>query len=166
MKDLLKLAKIRDVRWPEYGTQYSAGIDFFIPEDLGLNLYIAPGDDILIPSGIKANIPEGYALIAKNKSGIATSFGAMRRAGKEPKDTQPLSSLIIGASVIDSDYQGEIHIHLINTGKTEVILKPGMKIAQFIMVPVMHPILERVEPENLYNFKTERGDGGFGSTNK
>ena len=162
----LKFTKIRDVRTPEYGTPGSAGIDFFIPNDCSSNIYIPPRTDVLIPSGIKAKVPDGYTLIAKNKSGIATSFGAMRRAGKEPKKTQPLASIIVGACVIDSDYQGEIHIHLINVGNTEVILEPGMKIVQFILVPIEQARLIEVPEAKLFSEITERGTGGFGSTNK
>lgn len=162
----IKFSKVRNVRTPEYGTPGSAGIDFFIPEDCSSNIYIPPHTDVLIPSGIKAKVPNDYALIAKNKSGIATSFGAMRRAGKEPKKTQPLASIIAGACVVDSDYQGEIHIHLINVGTTEVILEPGMKVIQFILVPIKQARLIEVPESKLFSEITERGTGAFGSTNK
>lgn len=161
----LRITKIRKVRTPEYGTEGSAGIDFFIPEDLGFNLYLGKDSDLLIPSGIKVDIPDGYALIFKNKSGIATSFGAMQRAGKTPKPTQPLSSLIVGACVVDSDYQGEVHIHLINTGTCEARLYPGMKIAQALLVPVEHAKIIEVQEPDLFSEVSERGDGAFGSTN-
>lgn len=162
----IKFSKVRNVHTPEYGTIGSAGIDFFIPEDLGFNLYLGKDSDLLIPSGIKADIPQGYALIFMNKSGIATSFGAMQRAGKTPKPTQPLSSIIVGACVIDSDYQGEIHIHLINAGTCEVRLYPGMKIAQALLVPIEHAKIIEVQESDLFSEVSERGDGAFGSTNK
>ena len=162
----LRITKIRKVRTPEYGTSSSAGIDFFVPEDLQRNLYIGPKSDILIPSGIKADIPDGYMLVFKNKSGIATSQGAMLCAGKKPKATQPVSSLIIGACVVDSDYQGEMHIHLINVGCQEVHIKPGMKIAQAVLVPVEHANIIEVLEEDLFSEVSERGEGAFGSTNK
>ena len=162
----LRITKIRKVRTPEYSTQGSAGIDFFIPEDLGYNIYVGSKSDILIPSGIKADIPDGYMLVFKNKSGIATSQSAMLRAGKKPKATQPISSLIVGACVVDSDYQGEMHIHLINAGQQEVCLKPGMKIAQAILVPVEHAKIIEVQEPDLFSEVSERGDGAFGSTNK
>lgn len=162
----LKISKIRDVRTPEYGTPGSAGIDFFIPNDLEQNLYLAPQSDILIPSGIKVALPEDKMLVFKNKSGIATSYGAMMRAGKEPKPTQPLASLIIGACVIDSDYQGEVHIHIINTGNCEVRLLPGMKIAQAIVMDAPQYSLCVVPEHELFDGVSARGDGAFGSTNK
>ena len=68
----LKLAKVRSVKTPVRGTEGSAGIDFFVPEDYPENLCtIEPGERYFIPSGIKANVPPGYALIAMNKSGIS-----------------------------------------------------------------------------------------------
>lgn len=162
----IKFSKVRNVRTPEYSTPGSAGIDFFIPEDLGPNICVAPGEDVLIPSGIKVNLPKDIALIAKNKSGVATSFNALCRAGKKPKATSLISSLIVGACVVDCDYQGEIHLHFINIGKSKVILHPGMKAVQFLPCYVPQYELTEVSADTLYNSTTQRGDGAFGSTNK
>ena len=63
--------------------------------------------------------------------------------------------------VIDSDYRGDIHAHLINTGTEPVKLEPGMKIVQFILQPYVKP--EIVELDHMPG-DTERGAGGFGST--
>ena len=93
----MKIAKVRNVKTPTRGTVGSAGIDFYIPNDYPANLCtVNPGERFFIPSGIKANVPEGYALIAMNKSGVALK-----------------KSLMVGACVVDSDYQGEIHLHLV-----------------------------------------------------
>ena len=73
------------------------------------------------------------------------------------------SSVIVGAKLIDADYHGEIHIHLINTGKEPIIVKAGRKIAQFILVPVFYDIMQEVTKEELRNPQTER-IGGFSST--
>ena len=101
------LAKIRNVITPTRGTTGSAGIDFYVPDDYPSALAkIDPGDRFFIPSGIKANVPEGYALIAMNKSGVALKKG-----------------LMVGACVVDSDYQGEIHLHLVNTSYKAVTIK-------------------------------------------
>lgn len=161
----MKIAKVRDVKTPTRGTSKSAGLDFYIPNDY-FEARLNPGMDILIPSGIKADIPEGYMLIAENKSGVATSSIAMLAAGKVVKPGSFSSSLIVGAKVCDEDYQGEIHIHVINVGSEHVILKPGMKIAQFILVPVKYEDVEVVSENELFEDTTERGDGGFGSTGK
>lgn len=158
----MRFAKTRNVKTPERGTPGSAGIDFFIPEDFS-PLLLYPNCDVLIPSGIKVEIPEGYMLIGADKSGIASSELAKRRAGMNYKKGTR-TSLIVGAKIIDEDYQGEIHIHIINVGIEAVRLEAGMKIAQFILVPVRYESLEEVPEKELFSKATERGTGGFGST--
>lgn len=144
----MKLAKIRNVKTPTRGTNGSAGIDFFVPDDYPNNLCtIPPGDRFFIPSGIKANVPEGYALIAMNKSGVALKKG-----------------LMVGACVVDSDYQGEIHLHLVNTSSKSVTIEPGDKLTQFLLIPVNHCGVEMVNEGDLFSEETSRGSGGFGST--
>lgn len=140
----MKIQRIRDVKLPTRGTKGSAGIDFYIPEDFQ-PIILAKGDFVLIPSGIRARVPEGYALIMDNKSGVATKMG-----------------LIVGADVIDSDYDGEIHLHLIKATHGTVRLEPGMKIVQGLLTPISHEDVEEVD--QLPEIETERGTGGFGST--
>lgn len=160
----MKYAKTRDVTSPNRGTELSAGIDFYVPNDWnwGWERIVRPGERILIPSGIKVNVPAGHALIAFNKSGVATKTG-----------------LIIGACVVDEDYQGEIHLSLINTNTDRdvfaegsyvkldgnVVIKPGEKLAQFILLPVNYAIPEEINADELYVTTSGRGEGGFGSTN-
>ena len=161
----MKIAKVRDVKTPERGTEKSAGIDFFVPNDFN-TIILGPGRDLLIPSGIKAAVPEGFMLMAAEKSGVVTSKNATIVAGRTPKPTAYDSIIILGAKIVDEDYQGEIHIHLINVGDAPVIIKPGTKIAQFILVPVSYDNIEVVPEEQLFSKITKRGDGGFGSTDK
>lgn len=161
----MKISKVRDVRTPERGTEKSAGIDFFVPYDF-VETVLSPGLDLLIPSGIKANIPEGYMLMAAEKSGVVTTKQAAERIGRTPKKDAFVSVIILGAKIVDEDYQGEIHIHLVNIGDTYVIIKPGMKIAQFILVPVLYDNIVEVPINELFAEKSQRGDGGFGSTDK
>jgi len=141
----MKIAKIKDVKTPSRGTPKSAGVDFYVPNDF-ITTTLFPGESIKIPSGIKVSIPEDYVMIAFNKSGIA------------------LSGLSVGACVIDEDYQGEIHIHLINHTNHKVEITPGKKITQFILLPVLYNNIEIVDEKDLFDKKTYRGDGGFGST--
>lgn len=159
----MKYAKVRDVKSPVRGTEKSAGIDFFIPSDFGKKI-VRPGEDILIPSGIKAELPEGYMLIAAEKSGVVTSKQACENIGRKPKAKAFSSIVIIGAKIVDEDYQGEIHIHLINVGNSAVTLVSDMKIAQFILVPVSYEELEECLEEELFEEVSDRGEGGFGST--
>jgi dUTP pyrophosphatase len=144
----MKFIKTRPVKDPNRGTKSSAGIDFYIPYDYP-DTNIEPGKSVLIPSGIKANIPSNHVLIAYNKSGVATK-----------------KNLQVGASVVDEDYQGEIHIHLTNIGTETTQVSAGDKIIQFLLLPIVYEDLELVDTiEELYdNQVTERGEGGFGST--
>lgn len=159
----MKFLKVRDVKSPKRGTSKSAGIDFFIPNDLSFSIVIRPHCDFLIPSGIRAAIPENYMLMAANKSGVVTTATSMKRLGKEPKQGALDSIVILGASIIDEDYQGEIGIHLVNVGNKEVYLEPGTKIAQFILVPVSYDTLQEVKTEEeLFNGVSARGERGFG----
>ena len=142
----MKFSKVRDVKSPSRGTALSAGIDFFVPNDF-IEMTVLPNQRTLIPSGIKVSLPDGYALIAFNKSGVASKTG-----------------MIVGACVVDEDYQGEIHLNMINTSDIGQLIRPGDKLTQFILVPVNYAEPQEVNMDNLYREVTERGEGGFGST--
>lgn len=146
-RNTIKVARVGDVKLPTRGTSGSAGLDFYVPNSGYTVEPINPGQKAFIPSGIKANVPEGYALIAFNKSGVALK-----------KD------LLVGACVVDSDYQGEIHIHVVNVGTKTQTIVPGEKLVQFLLVPVSHDEIEEVSEAELFSSNTERGSGGFGST--
>jgi dUTP pyrophosphatase len=158
----MKFTKVRNVKSPVRGTSKSAGIDFFVPTDLPFAIRVQPHSDFLIPSGIKMNIPEGFMLMAADKSGVVTSTTSIKRVGMVPKEGAFDSVIIIGAKIVDEDYQGEIGIHVINCSDTEVIIEPNTKIAQFILVPVSYEELEEVDEKNLFNEVSERGNRGFG----
>ena len=132
----MKITKIKDVKTPTRANTTDAGVDFFIPNDYTGKTDLPPGESCFIPSGIKVNVPEGYALIAFNKSGVATKKG-----------------LHVGACVVDCGYQGELHINLTN-----------VKIVQFVLLPLGDPAIELVEENNLYESVSTRGEGGFGSS--
>ncbi len=140
----MKVQKLRNVKTPSRGTSASAGIDFYVPEDFETTT-LKPGQSVLIPSGIRVQIPRGYALIAFNKSGVAVKQG-----------------LSVGADLVDEDYEGEVHLHLINTSDKEQVIATGQKIVQFALVPVSYFDVEEVDEMPSRN--TERGAGGFGST--
>lgn len=163
----MKIAKVRNVRTPDRGTNKSAGLDFYIPEDFDTKM-LFPHTDVLIPSGIVAKIPEGFMLMGADKSGVVVSEEGYARTKLEPRRRRPFPSpLIIGAKIIDEDYQGEIHIHVINVGNNCITLAPGMKIAQFILVPVSYEGVEVVDSrDELFPEESDRGASGFGSTNK
>ncbi len=179
---MIKFLKTRDVKSPSRANKYDAGIDFYVPEftfeflkDLRAKnpdlddthitkqgVYLNAGQRVLIPSGIYCQMAiPGRALIAANKSGVATKTG-----------------LIFGAQVVDYEYQGEIHISLIYTGTGTCEILPGMKAIQFIETPIYNSniiVLEEgktlddsilISKESFYQKATTRGDDGFGSTDK
>lgn len=164
-----------DVKAPERDLG-NAGVDFYIPKPtstfvkafneknaaanaiLDVNeigepiIKIMPHGRANIPSGVRSFIPSNVALEAQNKSGIATKHG-----------------LVYGASVVDANYQGIIHISLINTTGKIVELPLGMKAVQFL------PRVIDISPVKVYNnisldefyegFEfSNRGEGAFGST--
>lgn len=170
----INFVKVRDVKSPARASGSDAGLDLFVPEvdvdfahkimaishkvwpnlkptdhNTVVGLTIKPGGRILIPSGVHFRTPEGTALIAFNKSGIATKLG-----------------LAAGAQVCDASYQGELHISLINTSHNDVEIIPGQKIIQFLLVPIHHSMPKEIDNlKDLYSdHKSDRGDGGFGST--
>ena len=113
-------------------------------------ILIAPHNRILVPSGIKVWIEDkSSALIATNKSGIATKKG-----------------LVVGATTIDSDYTGEMHLSVINTTDDYISVVCGEKLIQFIHTPVILSTMEEVDNETYDSISTDtdRGAGGFGST--
>ena len=168
----IKFLKIRDVKSPVRGTAEAAGIDFFVPnynekfeadfreknpnlvvefsmDNTKMTIVLSSGERALIPSGIKTWMTPGTALIAANKSGVASKKG-----------------LIFGAQVVDSDYAGEVHISVINTSNDVVRIDTGEKLIQFIHTPVLLTPPEEVD-EYMFNAlhdKSQRGTGGFGST--
>lgn len=143
----MRISKIKDVKTPARGNANDAGIDFFVPNDFE-EAIVQPHSHIRIGSGIRAEVPEGYALIAFNKSGVA------------------LSGLIMGACVIDEGYQGEINLHLFNPTDEPVTVKPGQKLVQFILIPMFYDSVEEVADSELHTVESTRGDGAFGSTGK
>lgn len=141
----MKISKVRDVKTPSRGTEFSAGIDFYVPNDVE-EITLNYSDSARIPSGIKVNVPKGFVLIAFNKSGVA------------------LSGLQVGACVVDEDYQGEISLHVFNFSNAPVTISPGKKLMQFILLPADYSAVEVVEIADLYESTSQRGEGGFGST--
>ncbi len=144
--ELLSFYKLRKVKSPCRAHWQDAGIDFFVPDDFPTHITVYPQERICIPSGIRVRVPFGYALIAFNKSGVATKLG--------------LDKL---AEVVDCGYEGEIHISVVNTSKNPVHIYPGQKLIQFILVQIgTHIPCETIEDLRVH--KSERGVGGFGST--
>jgi len=127
------------------------------PSDAGLDVYahiedpvtIEPGGSVLIKTGLRFGVPHGYMLQVMNRSSVAAK-----------------RSLVVGAHVIDSGYNGEVFINLHNIGTKSQTVYYGDKIAQLVMVPVVTFRPQLVESE-LYRQPitiSDRGDGALGST--
>ena len=150
----LKVVKVReDARLPTRAYQTDAGMDlYYCPNGERARLVHAEGlaigarESVLIPTGLKVDVPYGHMLEIKNKSGIAFK-----------------RQLVVGACVVDPGYTGEVYVNLHNIGLKTQYLKPGDKIAQAVLLPVFHCNIEEVSEEAFVE-KSQRGQGGFGST--
>lgn len=128
---------------PVYMTDGAAGAD--IKAYLQEPITISPGESALIPTGIKMAIPEGFEVQIRPRSGLAIKNQV---------------TVLNTPGTIDADYRGEIKIILINHGKSDFMINPGMRIAQLILAPVMRVHFSVVSDLTT----TARGSGGFGHT--
>jgi dUTP pyrophosphatase len=144
----LKVFKIREnAKLPVRAHTTDAGADiFYCPEDKE-SMFIYEGESELIPTGLKIGVPEGYMLEIKNKSGVAFK-----------------RSLVVGACVVDSGYDGEVFVNLHNIGGVRQTILPGEKVAQAVLVPIVGAEFEETSEDDLYGSETTRGSGALGST--
>ena len=157
---IIEYSRVReDVKPPERANPSDAGLDlYFNPQPNGFlpsanldSVEIKPGESALLSTGYRFGVPHGYMLEIKNRSGVAAK-----------------RSLIVGACVVDSGYDGEVFINLHNVGNETQVVEPASKIAQAVMVPVVH--FRAVETGNgdLYGWypitMSDRGEGALGST--
>jgi len=135
------------------------------PSDAGLDLRwtpteasetmltIQPNESVLVPTGCKFAIPHGYMMEIMNKSGVAYK-----------------KRLIVGACVVDSGYEGEVFVNLHNIGTEPQFIEPGDKVAQAVVVPVVHARFVASESPDIYEWYpitiSDRGEGSLGSTGK
>jgi len=135
------------------------------PSDAGLDLRwtpteqsesalsIAPGESVLVPTGCVFGIPHGYMMEIKNKSSVAYK-----------------RQLLVGACVVDSGYEGEVFVNLHNIGSETQHLDPGDKVAQAVVIPVVHARFIASESPDIYDWYpitiSHRGTGALGSTGK
>lgn len=128
---------------PFYMTTGAAGAD--VRAHLRENIVIPSGKSALIPTGMSMAIPEGYEIQIRPRSGLALKNQI---------------TVLNTPGTIDPDYRGEIKVILINHGKEEFIVTPGMRIAQMILAPVVRARF--IITQQLA--ATHRGEGGFGHT--
>lgn len=133
----------RDGYLPGYETSGSAGMD--IRASVEGQIVLPPGKRALIPTGLFMEIPEGYEVQIRARSGLAIKNGI---------------GLVNGIGTIDSDYRGEIMVPLINLGDEDFVVKNGDRIAQMVVCAYAKATFDVVGELD----ETERGAGGFGST--
>lgn len=123
----------------------AAGIDLMAAIPADSSLIMAPGERMLVPTGLAISLPEGLEAQVRSRSGLALKYGM---------------SVLNAPGTIDCDYRGEIGVILMNHGREPFTISRGDRIAQLVIAPVV--VAELVEVEGLE--ESARGSGGFGST--
>lgn len=159
----------RNTKAPSRGHLEDAGIDIYVPQfqpqfldaiytqnnphsfcfDMARKLLIIyPHERLKLATGVYFNIPAGNMLLVLEKTSVPNKTG-----------------IISGARVIDQNYQGQFIASLINTSDQNAYLEQGQKFIQLVLTPIHQDrTLEKVEFDNLYPQKTQRGQGAYGST--
>ncbi len=135
--------EFNNIPLPKYETEGSAGMD--IRAAVAEPFVLKAGQVGLIPTGLRIEIPAGYEIQVRPRSGLALKHGI---------------GLLNSPGTIDSDYRGEIKIILFNFGSEDFVINSGERIAQLILAKVYRA--DVTESSSLSD--TERGEGGFGHT--
>ena len=141
---IVKVVNNSDNALPQYETGGSAGLDVRSAE----NGLLKPGQFKLITTGLRVEIPYGYEMQVRPRSGLAKNYGI---------------TVLNSPGTIDADYRGEIGVILINHGQYDFEIIAGDRIAQLVLCPV-----EKVQwlATDTLDTSTKRGEKGFGSTGK
>lgn len=134
-----------DIQLPAYATNGSAGMD--VRAAIDGQMYVEPGEIFIVPTNLVVEIPEGYEIQVRARSGLAAKHGI---------------AVLNAPGTIDSDYRGEIKIILINHSKEQFNIYRGDRIAQLVVSKVYHAQFQQSEELN----DSLRGKGGFGHTGK
>ncbi len=135
---------------PRYETAGAAGADIranLRPEDRVAGLVLAPMARMIVATGLRVEIPLGFEMQIRPRSGLAVKHGI---------------SLPNTPGTIDSDYRGPLGVALINLGAESFVIAHGDRIAQMVIAPVVQARFEVVQALS----DTARGVGGFGSTGR
>ncbi len=139
-----------DLSLPAYETDGAAGADIranLLPDIRGSGLVLQPMQRAIVPTGFRVEIPSGFEIQIRPRSGLAVKHGI---------------SLPNTPGTIDSDYRGPLGVALINFGTEAYTIRHGDRIAQMIVAPVVQARFEVVSAVS----ETPRGEGGFGSTGR
>ncbi|TWF53034.1 dUTP diphosphatase [Neorhizobium alkalisoli] len=142
---LLRLPHADGLDLPAYETAGAAGMDLRAALADGTPMTLAPGARALVPTGFVFEIPQGYEVQIRPRSGLAFKNGI---------------TCLNTPGTIDSDYRGEVKVLLVNLGTEDFVITRGMRIAQMVMAPVTQANVVEIAEAG----ETARGAGGFGST--
>ena len=149
---IIEYTKTReDAHSPQRANPSDAGLDvFYSTKEPGEIIAVHPNQSALVPTGLRFGVPHGYMLEVKNRSSVAAKL-----------------NLVVGACVIDSGYDGEVFINVHNVGRDTRVIQDGDKIAQLVMMPVVHFQPQENAEGTLYDYPktiSNRGTGALGST--
>ena len=130
---------------PFYATEGAAGADIRASLPEKKSLVVRPGERLLVPTGLSMEIPVGYEIQVRPRSGLSLKSSLM---------------VVNSPGTIDCDYRGEVNIIIGNFGKEDYIIEHGLRIAQLVISPVLQAKFKTVDGLS----ETQRGSGGFGST--
>lgn len=142
---VIKFKKLsQDAKEPSYVYELDSGFDLYSTEKIVLPSF----GRALVPTGLSFDIPEGYEIQVRPKSGLAINMGL---------------TVLNTPGTVDKGYLGEIKVIVFNTNNNSVIIEKGMKVGQAVLCPVVcGKFVKFEEMEDLGS--SERGSGGFGST--
>ncbi len=143
--ELKRLDHGKDLPLPAYQSELAAGLDLHAAVDRPVTL--APGERMLVPTGLAMALPAGFEAQVRPRSGLAAKHGV---------------TVLNTPGTIDADYRGEVKVILINLGQEPFEIARGERIAQMIIAPVLQAEIREVDTLS----DTERGAGGFGSTGR
>jgi dUTP pyrophosphatase len=138
-----RLPGTEDIPLPRYMSEGASGMDLFSANTEPIML--SPGDIVMVPTGIRIELPLGYEAQIRPRSGLAAKHGI---------------TVVNAPGTIDSDYRGEVKVILGNVSRQPVEITRGMRIAQMVIAQVVRANI--VEADALND--TARGAGGFGHT--
>ncbi len=128
---------------PEYATALAAGMD--VRADNAEPIVLRPLERVLVPTGLYLEIPAGYEIQVRPRSGLAIKKGV---------------TVLNSPGTVDADYRGELRVILVNLSNEDFVIERGERIAQIVLAA--HGRIEWEEVERLE--ESARGEGGFGST--
>jgi dUTP pyrophosphatase len=132
---------------PAYQTEHAAGLDLVAAVAEAAPLTLAPGERVLVPTGLAIALPAGFEGQVRPRSGLALKHGI---------------TVLNAPGTIDADYRGEVSVVLINHGSEAFVIRRGDRIAQLVIAPVHRAQLA----STVVLSETSRSTGGYGSTGR